>query len=120
MKIRVGIVGFGFMGQMHALVYKALPNVEIVGIADDHTGVESVIVQLGIKAVLRPSLTSLLEAVELDVIDILASERSRVKHWDFGRKIQVTKNSLPCAWMSESRTTNQQIFWLFARFESQD
>jgi predicted dehydrogenase len=70
MKIRVGIVGFGFMGQMHALVYQALPDAEIVGIADDFKGIEKLTAQLGIKAVIKDSLASLLEAVELDVIDI--------------------------------------------------
>jgi predicted dehydrogenase len=70
MKIRVGIVGFGFMGQMHARVYQALPNVEIVGIADDYAGAQTVAAQLGIKAILKPSLTSLLQAVDVDVVDV--------------------------------------------------
>lgn len=33
-KLRVGIVGCGFMGRMHANVYKLLPNAELVAVTD--------------------------------------------------------------------------------------
>ena len=33
-KLKVGVIGLGFMGDLHANVYSTLPNVELVGIAD--------------------------------------------------------------------------------------
>ena len=33
-KLKVGVIGLGFMGDLHANVYSALSNVELVGIAD--------------------------------------------------------------------------------------
>ncbi|GAG64416.1 unnamed protein product [marine sediment metagenome] len=32
--VKVGILGAGFMGGMHAEVYRNLPNAELVGVAD--------------------------------------------------------------------------------------
>ena len=33
-KLKVGVIGLGFMGDLHANVYSTLPNTELVGIAD--------------------------------------------------------------------------------------
>ena len=33
-KLKVAVIGLGFMGDLHANVYSTLPNVELVGIAD--------------------------------------------------------------------------------------
>ena len=33
-KLKIGVIGLGFMGDLHANVYSTLPNVELVGIAD--------------------------------------------------------------------------------------
>ena len=33
-KLKVGVIGLGFMGELHANVYSTLSNVELVGIAD--------------------------------------------------------------------------------------
>jgi Predicted dehydrogenases and related proteins len=33
-KLRIGILGMGMMGEMHTVVYKALPDVEIVGFVE--------------------------------------------------------------------------------------
>ena len=33
-KLKVGVIGLGFMGDLHANVYSTLSNVELVGIAD--------------------------------------------------------------------------------------
>jgi predicted dehydrogenase len=32
--VKVGIIGAGFMGNMHAVCYSQLPDVKIAGIAD--------------------------------------------------------------------------------------
>ena len=34
MKIKVGVIGLGFMGSAHARVYSKLKNCELVGICD--------------------------------------------------------------------------------------
>jgi predicted dehydrogenase len=70
MQIRVAIVGFGFMGQMHAKVYQALPGVEIVGIAEAFPGAAEQAVKLGIKVPVENSLERLLKAVDCHVVDI--------------------------------------------------
>ena len=36
-KLKVGVIGLGFMGDLHASVYSQLSNVELVGIADKDT-----------------------------------------------------------------------------------
>lgn len=33
-KVRVGVVGVGYLGQIHARIYAAMPQVELVGVAD--------------------------------------------------------------------------------------
>ncbi|MES9959094.1 MAG: Gfo/Idh/MocA family oxidoreductase [Sedimenticola sp.] len=33
-KLRVGVVGVGYLGRFHALIYSRMPNVELVGVAD--------------------------------------------------------------------------------------
>jgi predicted dehydrogenase len=34
--IRVGVVGVGYLGSIHAQIYKRMPNVELVGVVDTH------------------------------------------------------------------------------------
>jgi predicted dehydrogenase len=70
MKIRVAIVGFGFMGQMHARVYQALPGIEIAGIIDDFPETKAQAARLGIKAPVAPSLESLLKSTDFNAVDI--------------------------------------------------
>jgi predicted dehydrogenase len=70
MKIRVVIVGFGFMGQMHARVYQALPEVEIVGIADAFPGAAAAAAKLGLMAPVVASLSEALKTVDCNVVDI--------------------------------------------------
>ena len=33
-RIKIGVIGLGFMGDLHANCYSTLPNVDLVGIAD--------------------------------------------------------------------------------------
>jgi predicted dehydrogenase len=55
---------------MHASVYRALPDVEIVGIADSFPGVKALAAKLGIATTIAPSLTALLKMVDCNVVDI--------------------------------------------------
>lgn len=69
MALRVGLIGCGFMGNMHASVYRLLANAELVGVVDskpdkaakmaEETGAESF-----------GSLGALLEGADPDVIDV--------------------------------------------------
>ena len=68
MKIRVGMAGFGFMGQMHAQIYRALPGVEIVAVADPSPEGSAKATAAGIKVV--SSLSGLLNETDCNVVDI--------------------------------------------------
>lgn len=70
MKLRVAIIGFGFMGQMHAKVYQALEKVEIVGIVDTSSQAREAAVSLGVNAPLFPSLEEILSGAAIDIVDI--------------------------------------------------
>jgi predicted dehydrogenase len=70
MEIRVALVGFGFMGQMHARVYQALPGVEIAGIVDTFPGVAAQAAKLGLKVPIARSLDALLKIADFNVVDI--------------------------------------------------
>lgn len=70
---KVAIVGFGFMGGMHAQVYKQLSNARVVAVADSMSKVvHKKMKSLGLKVPLYPNLKALLahEASGLDVVDI--------------------------------------------------
>jgi predicted dehydrogenase len=70
MEIRVAIIGFGFMGQMHAKVYQSLPGVTVVAIADPFTGADKAADEIGLRVIRTDSLATLLSSVEFDVLDI--------------------------------------------------
>ncbi len=74
MKLRIVIVGFGFMGQMHAGVYRALAaqgrEVKIVGVVDSFPGAAEAMAKAGLKAPGFPTLEEALKAVECEAVDI--------------------------------------------------
>ena len=63
MAYRVGIVGAGFGGNVHAPAYRAHPAFQLVAIASPHKA--TTIVQDG--ELSFPSLEAMLDGVELDV-----------------------------------------------------
>lgn len=67
--LRVGIVGAGFMGQMHANVYSYLPNVKLVGVADIVREKAEKLAS-GKGAVGYSSFEEMLDEAELDLVDI--------------------------------------------------
>jgi predicted dehydrogenase len=68
---KVALVGFGFMGGMHAQVYRQLPDVQLAGIVHrDPERSSAKLARLGIDAQIFPDLPSLLESVEVDLVDI--------------------------------------------------
>jgi predicted dehydrogenase len=74
MKSRIIIVGFGFMGRMHARVCQALVarglDVEIVGIVDPQAESDQAMTELGIRAPRFKSLPEALGRTDASVIDI--------------------------------------------------
>jgi len=69
--MKVAIIGLGFMGGMHAQIYTALPGVELVAVADSNVErTQSKITEMKLTAEVFPDLESLLEGIEVDVIDI--------------------------------------------------
>lgn len=69
--MKVAIVGFGFMGGMHAQIYHALPGVELVAVADLFVEpTKAKLDSLGSKASVYPDLATLLNAIDVDVVDI--------------------------------------------------
>jgi predicted dehydrogenase len=69
--MKVAIIGFGFMGGMHAQIYTALPGVDLVAVADLNVdGTKTKVSEMGLSAQVFPNLKTLLNSIEVDVIDI--------------------------------------------------
>lgn len=66
---KVGIVGGGFMGRMHASVYKAMPDVELVALADkgSERG-DRLAVDFGLRT--YKTVEEMHDAERLDIIDV--------------------------------------------------
>lgn len=67
--LKVGLIGCGFMGTMHANCYKALPGVEIVALADVRREKAEELAH-GTSAVIYGDGMDLIREAEVDVIDI--------------------------------------------------
>ena len=65
------LVGFGFMGGMHAQIYRNLPDAEIVAVVDTNTDTSlAKVKKLGMTARLFPTLAEALASVEADFVDV--------------------------------------------------
>ena len=65
------LVGFGFMGGMHAQIYKRLPEANIVAVVDPDTATAlTKLKELGMDAVHFETLSEALQSVEADFVDI--------------------------------------------------
>ena len=65
------LVGFGFMGGMHAQVYRQLPAARLVAVVDNNkAGASRAMAKLGIKAPIFADLDTALRSVSCDVVDI--------------------------------------------------
>lgn len=67
--IRVGLIGCGFMGEMHANCYKNIPGVELVAFADVRSE-RAEALAVGTRATLYSDGKELIADAEVDVIDI--------------------------------------------------
>lgn len=67
--VKVGLVGAGFMGRMHANVYQALPGAELVAIADERPDAVQKLAT-DFSATPYPNIEAMLKATKLDLVDI--------------------------------------------------
>lgn len=68
---RITIVGFGFMGTMHAQIYTQLPKAHIVAIVDlDRPKARRDLAKLGVQAPVYATLADALAKESVDVVDI--------------------------------------------------
>jgi predicted dehydrogenase len=69
--MKIAIIGFGFMGGMHAQIYSALPGVELVAIADPQVDASRAkAAKMGLDVQVFPDLESLLAGAQLDAVDV--------------------------------------------------
>lgn len=68
---KVAIVGFGFMGQIHAQVYAQLANAEVGSVVDTRLEEgKAALSKLGLDAPVHENLSSLLDSAEIDAVDV--------------------------------------------------
>jgi predicted dehydrogenase len=67
--IKVGIVGFGFMGHMHAQCYQATGQAKVAAVADVEPDKRQE-AEEKLKCIAFPSLAELLETAEIDLADV--------------------------------------------------
>ena len=67
--LKVGLIGCGFMGTMHAYCYKNLPDVELVALADIRREKAEQLAE-GTNAVIYADGKDLIAQADVDVIDI--------------------------------------------------
>lgn len=77
-RLGVGVIGTGFMGEMHARILRDLPNVELVGVYDQQWILSSTVAEsLGVKAF--RSLEELLAHKDLDAVSICVSDDNHLE-----------------------------------------
>ncbi|QKK11315.1 MAG: Gfo/Idh/MocA family oxidoreductase [Pseudomonadota bacterium] len=78
-KMRVGVVGVGYLGKIHARIYARMPNVELIGVVDtDPAAAEAVARECGCKAYTET-------AALLDGIDAVSIVVPTVYHLEVAR-----------------------------------
>lgn len=77
--VRVGVVGVGYLGRIHAKIYAAMPGVELVGVADtDAAARDAVAVQYGCRPFTRAEdMIGKVEAVSIVVPTVHHLETAR-------------------------------------------
>jgi predicted dehydrogenase len=68
---KIAIVGMGFMGTMHAQIYKQLRDAALVAVVDKRQAkARQVLAKLGIQAPVFGTLEAMLRACNVDAVDI--------------------------------------------------
>jgi predicted dehydrogenase len=69
--MKIAIIGFGFMGGMHAQIYQALPGVELAAVVDINiAGANRRLAALGLNIPAYTTLTELLASSDVQAVDI--------------------------------------------------
>lgn len=69
--MKIAIVGFGFMGEMHAQIYQALPAIELAAVVDiNPAAANQKLAALGLDIPVYATLSALLESCDVQAIDI--------------------------------------------------
>jgi predicted dehydrogenase/nucleoside-diphosphate-sugar epimerase len=75
---RIGIVGLGRMGVLHAALTNAIPEATLVAVTDTDRGLARYVRSLGVQAHFYPSLEVMLEEAELDGVFICTPSSSHL------------------------------------------
>lgn len=77
-KLRVGVVGVGYLGRFHALIYSRMPNVDLVGVNDSNDAQAAQVAQeAGTQALALDALVERCDAVSIVVPTSLHLEIAR-------------------------------------------
>lgn len=69
--MNIAIIGYGFMGEMHAQIYQSLPGVELVAVVDINVAVsKKKLSSLGLNIPVYETLTELIANSDVQAIDI--------------------------------------------------
>lgn len=78
--MKLAIIGFGFMGEMHAQIYQLLPEVELVAVVDINvSGVEEKLASLGLNIPVYATLGELLTECDVQAVDICSPTGQHVE-----------------------------------------
>ena len=77
-KLGIGVIGTGFMGQMHASIFHDLPNAELIGVTDqDPQRAKDLADKLGVKAF--EHYHSLLKCSDIEAVSICVSDHNHLE-----------------------------------------
>ncbi len=77
-KLRVGVVGVGYLGRFHALIYSRMDNVELIGVSDsDKRQAEQVAAEAGTRVLSIEDMPGQVDAVSIVVPTTLHLEIAR-------------------------------------------
>lgn len=77
-KLNVGVIGVGWFGNFHSLIYKSLPGVNLIGVCDlDYDRAKEVANKVGTKAF--KDINDLLSVNEINAVSICTKEQFHIK-----------------------------------------
>jgi predicted dehydrogenase len=77
--LKVGIVGYGFMGRTHATCYQALDGVEIAAVVDLDQARRSLAAE-AIGCAVFEDVDAMLEATPVDIVDVCSATGAHEEH----------------------------------------
>lgn len=77
-KVKVGVVGLGKMGVAHTTVLSMIPDVEVVGLVDNHPGLAKSLQGMGHQAPYFKSVDLMIDAVRPDAVFVCTPQNSHL------------------------------------------